>query len=152
MKDKWKGILYIFLPIVLGGIVGVITSGSFSSYANLERLPLSPPGWLFPVVWSILYLLMGISYYLYKKEYEVNGLVDRVYYAQLFVNLVWPIIFFVWELRLAAVIWIILLFGLVGYMIYLFWNRKKVSAYLNIPYIIWVLFATYLTIGVYVLN
>lgn len=152
MKDKWRSIFYIFLPIVLGGIVGVITSGSFSSYANLERPPLSPPGWLFPIVWSILYLLMGVSYYLYKREYEENGLVDRVYYAQLFVNLVWPIIFFGWELRLAAVIWIILLLGLVGYMIYLFWNRKKVSAYLNIPYIIWVLFATYLTIGVYVLN
>lgn len=141
---------YLFLPVILGSLVGFIISGSID-YNDLLKPPLSPPSWLFPVMWTIIYLLMGISYYIFKKD-DDSILVSRIYYIQLIVNLFWSIIFFTLKLRLLAVLWIILLVGLVGMLIYLFWNRKRISAYLNIPYMIWILFATYLTIGIYILN
>lgn len=140
----------LFLPVILGSLVGFIISGSID-YNELLKPPLSPPSWLFPVMWTIIYLLMGISYYIFKKD-DDSMLVSRIYYIQLIVNLLWSIIFFTLKLRLLAVLWIILLVGLVGMLIYLFWNRKRISAYLNIPYMIWILFATYLTIGIYLLN
>lgn len=141
---------YLFLPVILGSLVGFIISGSID-YNELLKPPLSPPSWLFPVMWTIIYLLMGLSYYIFKKD-DDSILVSRIYYIQLIVNLLWSIIFFTLKLRLLAVLWIILLVGLVGMLIYLFWNRKRISAYLNIPYMIWILFATYLTIGIYILN
>ncbi len=146
-----KKLFYLFLPIILGSVVGFIMSGSID-YNELIQPPLAPPSWIFPVMWSIIYLLMGISYYIYKNEYEDFSIVDIVYYIQLGVNLLWSIIFFVFKLRFLACIWIILLDILVGLLLYLFFNTKKVSLYLNILYMGWILFATYLTIGIYVLN
>ncbi len=146
-----KKLFYLFLPIILGSVVGFIMSGSID-YNELIQPPLAPPSWIFPVMWSIIYLLMGISYYIYKNEYEDFSIVDIVYYIQLGVNLLWSIIFFVFKLRFLACIWIILLNILVGLLLYLFFNTKKVSLYLNILYMGWILFATYLTIGIYVLN
>ena len=102
-------------------------------------------------MWTIIYLLMGISYYLLKQDND-NVVLSRIYYVQLGVNLLWSIIFFVFEARLLACIWIVLLDILVGLMIYWFYNTKKISGYLNILYMLWILFATYLTIGIYVLN
>lgn len=150
MLSLLKKGFYLFLPVILGSLVGFIISGSID-YNELLKPPLSPPSWSFPVMWTIIYLLMGISYYIFKKD-DDSMLVSRIYYIQLIVNLLWSIIFFTLKLRLLAVLWIILLVGLVGMLIYLFWNRKRISAYLNIPYMIWILFATYLTIGIYILN
>lgn len=146
-----KKFFYLFLPLILGSLVGFIISGNID-YKSLIQPPLAPPSWLFPVMWTIIYLLIGISYYLLKKDYEDLGIIDVLYYVQLGVNLLWSIIFFVFKLRLFACWWIILLDMLVGVMIYWFYNTKKVSAYLNILYMIWILFATYLTIGIYILN
>lgn len=145
-----KKAFYIFLPVILGSLVGFIISGSID-YSGLLKPPLSPPSWLFPVMWTIIYLLMGISYYIFKKD-DDSILVSRIYYIQLIVNLLWSIIFFTLKLRLLAVLWIIILDVLVIWMIYLFFYKRRISAYLNIPYMIWILFATYLTIGIYVLN
>lgn len=146
-----KSSFYLFLPLLLGSIVGFIISG-YIDYNSLIKPSLAPPSWLFPVMWSIIYLLMGVSYYLLKKDDFDDLLTSRIYYIQLFVNLLWSIIFFVFKFRLLSVIWIILLDGIVLYMIYLFLRRKKISGYLNIPYMLWILFATYLTIGIYILN
>jgi len=146
-----KNLFYLFLPIVLGSLVGVILSGNID-YAELIKPPLAPPKWLFPVMWSVIYLLMGISYYLLKKDEEYTGIVDTLYYVQLGVNLLWSIIFFVFKARLLACIWIVLLDVLVGIMIYWFYNKNKVSGYLNFLYMAWILFATYLTFGIYILN
>ncbi len=145
-----KKLFYLFLPVVLGGLVGFIISGSID-YNELLKPPLAPPSWLFPVMWTIIYLLMGLSYYLFKQDYD-NECLSKLYYVQLGVNLLWSIIFFVMKARFLACIWIIILDVLVGIMIYWFYNTKKISAYLNILYMIWILFATYLTIGIYVLN
>lgn len=147
---KVRNFFRLFLPIILGGIVGFIING-FIDYTELVKPPLAPPKILFPIMWSIIYLLMGISYYLYRKEYNDNGTI-KLYYIQLFVNLLWSIIFFVFKFRLLAIFWIVLLDVLVITLVKRFFETKKVSAYLNIIYIIWILFATYLTIGIYILN
>ena len=145
-----RKLFYLFLPLVLGSIVGFIMSGSID-YKYLVQPPLAPPSWLFPVMWTIIYLLMGISYYLIKQVTD-NEALSKIYYLQLGINLLWSIIFFVFKLRFLACLWIVLLDIVVGLMIYWFYNTKKVSGYLNILYMVWILFATYLTIGIYVLN
>lgn len=146
-----KKIFYIFLPLVLGSIVGLLISNSID-YSNLTKPFLAPPKILFPIFWSIIYLLLGISYYLFKKTDKENRKIDIVYYASLAINLLWSIIFFLLKWRFVSIIWIILLDILVFYLVYLFSKEKKASAYLNIPYTIWLIFATYLTIGIYILN
>jgi len=150
-KNILSTLFYLFFPLIAGGIIGFLTSGNVD-YSYLVKPPLSPPGILFPIVWSIIYLLMGISYYILNKNDNTNIIVSTIYYIQLFVNLLWSIIFFNLEWRFFAIIWIILLDILVITMIYLFYKKDKTAAYLNIPYLIWILFATYLTIGIYVLN
>lgn len=151
MKDIFKSIFYIFFPLFIGIVVSLFTS-NFMDYSNLVKPPLSPPSILFPIVWTILYLLMGISYFIIKKTNNDDINLDFVYYIQLYVNALWSIIFFVLKWRFISILWIILLDVLVIYMIYLFYKKVKLSAYLNIPYLIWILFATYLTIGIYILN
>ena len=150
MKEKFKSLFYIFLPIILGSIVGFITR-KYIDYNELAKPPLSPPKYLFPIMWSIIYILMGISYYLIKKitdSYKIRN----AYYIQLFVNLLWSIIFFVFKFRFLSVIWILLLLILIFNLYTLIKPFNKLSGYLLIPYIIWVVFATYLTIGIYILN
>lgn len=148
---KYINLFYLFFPLLIGIIVGLITSNSIE-YNQLVKPPLSPPGILFLIVWTILYLLMGISYFILKNTNLNTEKESAIYYIQLFINAMWSIIFFVFKLRLFAVIWIILLLISVIYMIYLFYQKTKLSTYLNIPYLIWILFATYLTIGIYILN
>lgn len=145
-----KNFFRIFLPIILGGIVGFIING-FIDYTELVKPPLAPPKIFFPIAWSMIYLLMGISYYLYRKEFSDKKTI-QLYYAQLIVNLLWSIIFFVFKLRLLAIAWILVLDILVIILIKRFFETKKISTYLNIPYLLWILFATYLTIGIYILN
>lgn len=143
-----KSAFYIFLPLILGSIVGLITS-SFMDYSMLIKPPASPPSILFPIAWSIIYLLMGISYYLYRRKTDN---INYLYYIQLGVNLLWSIIFFIFKLRFISVLWIILLDILIILTMKSFSKDSKVSVYLFIPYLIWCLYATYLTIGIFILN
>ncbi len=146
-----KRIIYSLLPIIGGAIVGLITSG-YMDYSDMVKPPLSPPGIVFPIVWTILYILMGISYFLATKDNEDNKELDQIYLLQLLVNFMWPIIFFVLEMYFTAFLWIILLLILVIVMIKELLNVNKVSGYLQIPYLIWLLFATYLNLGITLLN
>ena len=142
--------LRLFLPIILGSIVGFIISKSID-YPILIKPPLAPPKTLFPIVWSIIYILMGISYFLYRNKYDNND-TKALYYSQLVFNLLWSIIFFLFKLRFISIIWIIILDILVILLIKRFYNENKLSAYLNILYLVWIIFATYLNIGIYILN
>jgi len=151
MKSKLISLFYLFLPLIIGGIIGLLTSNSIN-YNTLVKPPLSPPSILFPIVWTIIYLLMGLSYFIIKKTNSSNNKIDFIYYLQLFVNAMWSIIFFVFEWRFFSIIWIIILDILVIYMIYLFYKKVKLSAYLNLLYLAWILFATYLTTAIYILN
>lgn len=149
MKNKW--IKNILIPVILGGIVGLILS-QFMDYNILNKPPLSPPGFLFGIAWTILYILMGVSYSILDINALIDNEIKKIYYLQLAVNLLWPIIFFVLKLRLISCIWIILLIILIVFMIIKFYRKNKLSAYLQIPYLLWTIYATYLNIGIYLLN
>ena len=142
-----KLFISILIPLIVGGIVAFITM-PFMDYKSLEQPPLSPPSFLFPIVWTILYVLMGISAYLVSKKNDI----PVIYYIQLGVNALWSIIFFIFKWRLFAFIWIILLIILVILMIIHFYKIDKAAAYLQIPYLLWILFASYLNLGIYLLN
>ncbi len=137
----------IALPLVIGIIVGLIMM-PFNDYKDLVQPPFSPPAILFPIVWTILYILMGISAYIIS----LRGGSLSIYFVQLFVNALWSILFFVFKLRLISFIWIILLIILVIKMIKDFLKINSLAGYLQIPYLIWLIFAAYLNLGVYILN
>ena len=141
----------ILIPVITGAIVGIITSGAMD-YDMLQKPFLAPPGAAFPIVWTILYILMGVSYGILKGNNLVDSKIDSIYYAQLAVNALWPIFFFVLKWRLFAFIWIVLLLILIAIMIKRFYDKNNVAGLLQIPYLIWVAFATYLNLSFYILN
>ena len=141
----------ILLPVVLGGIVGFIISG-FMDYNMLQKPPFAPPAILFPIVWTILYVLMGVSYGILKSKGKTNEKINSIYYKQLVINLLWPIFFFMLDWRLFSFIWIILLVIAVIKMIIEFYKEDKIAGLLQILYLIWLLFASYLNLSFYLLN
>ena len=141
----------IALPLLSGAAIGLLTSGSMD-FDMLKKPPLSPPAILFPIVWTILYVLMGVSYGLIKDRSTPDSTDSLVYYLQLVVNLLWPVAFFVLKWRLFAFFWLLLLDVLVVIMALRFCRKDKTAGRLQIPYTIWVLFATYLNFGVWILN
>ena len=154
-KIDWFQLLTIILIAELVGVLGSLLSGNTGEiYTSLIKPPLSPSGWLFGVVWPVLYLLMGIAAYLI---YQAPQTLERqkataFYWIQLFVNFLWPIVFFRFEWYWIAVIIIILLDILVSITARLFYKINKAAGYLMIPYLFWILFATCLNIGIAVLN
>ena len=146
---KLKLFIYILIPLILGGIVAVIMM-PFNDYQDLNLPFLAPPSIVFPIMWTLLYILMGISAYLVSENGSKKDLV--IYYIQLIFNALWTIIFFVFKLRLLAFIWILILLILIIVMIMKFAKVNKTAAYLQIPYLLWTLFASYLTLGTYLLN
>ncbi len=146
-----KNLFYLFFPLIIGSLVGFIIA-PYIDYSKLAKPPFAPPKILFPIAWSIIYLLLGISYYVLNKKQDVTSSERKIYYTQLIVNYLWSFIFFVFKLRFLALLWIILLDVLVYYLILIFYNKNKLSSYLNIPYALWITFATYLTLGIFLLN
>ena len=144
-------IISILTPVILGSIVGFIIL-DFIDYDSLQQPFLAPPSIIFPIVWSILYILMGVSYGILKSNNLTDKKTDIIYYMQLGVNLLWSIIFFILKWRLFAFIWIILLAILILVMINEFYNKNKFAGLLQIPYLLWILFAGYLNITIYFLN
>lgn len=150
MKEKIINALQIFTPLILGSVTGILIKNAID-FQNLIKPPLAPPSFIFPIAWTILYFLMGVSYYLYKKEYN-NTKINILYYLQLFFNLSWTIFFFILKWRLFSIFWILLLIFFVFKLILNLKKEKKISAYLLVPYFLWLIFATYLNIGIYLLN
>lgn len=156
MKIKWKQLIVcILIPIAVGGLSVLLIRYSSSIYQMLKKPALSPPAWFFPVIWNILYILMGISSYIIlisnKSQNDIIG-AWKTYALQLAVNFFWPIIFFGLSAYALAFMWILLLLLLIIIMIIRFSKISKVAAYLNIPYLLWVAFAAYLNLAIYLLN
>ena len=150
--DTKKLIVSIIIPVVLGSIIGLITAPS-SSYKELVQPAFAPPGFIFPIVWFILYTLMGISSYLILESNSYNkDSALAIYGMQLFVNLLWSIFFFKFDLYLFSFIWLVLLIILVIIMIKKFYDISKLSGYLQIPYLLWLIFAAVLNFAIYILN
>lgn len=141
----------VLIPIIVGGIVGLIISDSID-YDTLTKPFLSPPSLLFPIMWTVLYFLMGISYGILKIRHLDDTKIKIIYYLQLFVNAFWSIFFFSLKWRLFSFIWILLLDFLVGWMIVLFNRKNKTASLLQLPYLFWILFASYLNLAIYLLN
>ena len=137
MKINYKKLsIFILIPLILGTIVGLLTTLN----SNIDSIL---PPWIFPVVWTILYTLMGISSYLiYERTKEIS----KIYISQLIVNLIWPFIFFKFKLFTLAFIWILLLILLVIIMIKEFLSKNKLAGYLQIPYLIWLFIAAILNL------
>lgn len=143
------------IAIGLGtGLLSVLlTLGNFKAYSALLQPPLAPPGWLFPVVWTILYILMGVSAYLvYECDTEEKYIGLAVYVLQLIFNFLWLIIFFNIRNLLFAFVWLVFLWILVLAMTISFYKVNKTAGLLQIPYLLWVTFAGYLNIALYILN
>ena len=156
MKIKWKVlIICIAIPLIVGGISGFITMGAMEDFSALEQPPLSPPGWLFPVVWAILYTLMGVASYLVVTsggpQKQINTAIT-VYAVQLIFNFFWSLFFFNLNLFYFSFAWLIALWILIIATLLLFSRLSQKAGYLIIPYLLWVSFAAYLNLGVAMLN
>lgn len=153
--DKRLLAVCIAIPLLVGGVASLLTGGGMEVFASVEKPPLSPPGWLFPVVWTILYTVMGISSYLIltseADESAKEGAI-RVYGLQLLVNFLWPTFFFNFRWYGFSFFWLLLLWFLVVVMILRFREINKLAAYMNFPYLLWLTFAAYLNWGIWRLN
>ena len=151
MKNLSVFIKSILAPVILGAGVGLITS-DFMASKMLIQPSFAPPAILFPIVWTILYTLMGVSYGILTSNNLTNDKINKIYYSQLFVNLLWSIFFFVFKWRLFSFLWILLLIILVIEMIREFYEKNKIAGILQIPYLIWISFASILNFSIYLLN
>lgn len=145
----------IALPLLTGIFAGLLTRNSMQAFSNLNKPPLAPPAILFPIVWTILYILMGISFYLIQVNKQNNkncSNASSLYYYQLIVNFLWSIFFFRFEWYLFSFLWLLLLWVLVFLMIRCFSKISKLAGWLNIPYLLWITFAGYLNFAIWWLN
>lgn len=157
MFKKYKPyIISILIALAVGGLSALATSGSMDIYNEINKPPLSPPSVLFPIVWSVLFILMGISsagvYTELKKQESFSSVPLTVYTANLGINFLWSIIFFNLRAFFFAFVWLILLLAVILTMIIEFYKVRPWTAYLQIPYFLWGLFALYLNIAIYILN
>lgn len=156
----WKKIKpYVFgiaIALGVGGLSSLLTKDNMQIYEQINKPALAPPMILFPIVWGILFVLMGISsaivYEKRETDKEASQEALKVYALQLAVNFFWTIIFFNMQAYLFAFIWLIVLWVLIVLMIIKFKKISPTAAYLQIPYLLWVTFAGYLTLMIYLLN
>lgn len=155
MKIQWKKlILFLAIPLAVGGLATLL-SGGMDSYKVMNQPPLSPPGWVFPIVWTILYLLMGYASYLVYTSGKDPKDIRRaliLYGAQLFFNFLWPIVFFGFGWYLTAFFVLAILWVLIYLTMRSFAAIDERAGDLLLPYILWVTFAGYLNLGVFLLN
>ena len=151
---RWKPLwINLLLPLAVGGLSAFLTADSMEVYQALRQPPLSPPGWLFPIVWAILYVLMGIAAYLVwvRDSTGRNGAL-LFYGLQLAFNFVWTLIFFNLQNYGLALLWILILWVLILITTVRFFRETKAAGWLMVPYLLWVSFAVYLNAGVWLLN
>lgn len=156
----WKKIkpyvISIAIALGVGALSGFVTKGNMDVYEKISKPALSPPGVVFPIVWGVLFVLMGISsarVYVKGKEEGKDSLSALfVYGVQLIANFLWSVIFFNLESYLFAFVWILVLLALIILMIKTFYEIDHAAAWLQVPYLLWVAFATYLTFMIYIMN
>lgn len=153
MRKNWKKLLLLIaVPLAVGGLAALLSGGMGEAYQGYAKPPLSPPGWVFAVVWPILYALMGYASFLVAESEGNKTRAFVLYGLQLLANFLWPILFFRFELvgsalALLAVLWVLVLLTLREFS-----EHSDRAGDLLIPYILWLSFALYLNFGVYLLN
>ena len=155
MKTDWKKLLvYLAIPLAVGGLAAWL-SGGMANYKVMNQPPLSPPGWVFPIVWTVLYGLMGYASYriaVSGASREARKQALTFYGLQLFFNFLWPIVFFRFEAYWLAFFVLLALWVLIYLTMHLFSEIDETAENLLIPYLLWVTFAGYLNLGVALLN
>lgn len=148
-------IICLAIPLAVGAISGFVTAGETETwFTTIQKPSFNPPNWIFAPVWTTLYALMGISLFIVWNSPK-NWLRQKailIFFLQLFFNFWWSLIFFSFHLLFAAVVDIAILWFLIIYMISCFKDVKPVAAYMNIPYLLWVSFATLLSVSIWLLN
>ena len=156
MKKQWKTYAFgILLSEGVGALSGFLSREGTQRYLKtVVKPPLSPPGAVFPIVWSILFLLMGIGaariWLMPVSKARSRGL--EIFVIQLVVNFFWSILFFNLSAYALSLLWLFLLWGLVLWMILSFYRLDRPAGLLQIPYLLWITFAAYLNYGVWMLN
>lgn len=146
-------IISIVIPLLVGGLSSLFSMNGFKEFEAIRKPAFTPPGIVFPIAWTILYILMGIgSYLVYMSNCKDKYKALRVYSVQLFFNFLWSILFFSFKLYWLAFVWLIVLMVLIALMIYRFYNCNKTAGLFQIPYFLWVTFAGVLNAFVAVLN
>lgn len=155
-KIKWRTLIVsVLIPLIIGGFSALLTAEGMRDFDSFVKPPLSPPGWLFPVVWTSLYILMGVASYIVIESTASREEKERalgVYLVQLVFNFLWSIIFFSLGLYYFAFIWLLALLVLIIISAWRFFKIDKTAGVLIIPYIIWVIFAGYLNLAIAYLN
>ena len=156
-REKKQAIMryagYVAGTLGVGGLSALLSRGGMEAFAHLKKPSFSPPGWVFPVVWTILYILMGTAAWMIGKSEDADAAPAlRLYRIQLIVNALWPLLFFRLSLRLLALLWLLLLIALIVLTIRRFYAIRPTAAFLLLPYLAWCLFAAYLNLGFYLLN
>lgn len=145
----------ILVPLLAGIVAALITKDGMETYGMLVKPELAPPSIVFPIVWTVLYILMGISSYLIITSNAGKAKTEKalmLYWYQLAVNFLWATFFFNFEWYLFSFVWILILWILVLLMILTFWKIDKRAAIINIPYLLWLTFAAYLNLAIWWLN
>ena len=153
-KPKWMIYAGCIVGTLLLGLLSSIFVSAGMDYKTMQKPPLSPPGAVFTIAWSILYILMGISLalVLLAPGGRDKSAALKIYAVQLAVNLLWPFFFFTLGWYFFSFLWIVLLAVLVIAMLIIFYDISARAALMNLPYLAWLLFAGYLNIGVFALN
>ena len=154
---KWKAlrpyVISVVLVLAASGIVGWITSEAMPAYEAVLKSPLTPPSSVFPIVWTVLYILMGIGAAMVWQSSDPGRThALKIYAVQLIFNLFWSILFFNLQMYGLAFFWLLFLLMLIILMIVSFRQVSPTAAILQVPYLIWVSFAGYLSYWVWVLN
>lgn len=151
-KDLSTLTISILIPVAAGSLSALL-SGNMEVYSALNKPALSPPGFLFPIVWTVLYILMGISsYMIYRSQSPGRENALKVYGAQLAINFFWSILFFGFSQYFLSFLWLILLIGAIILMIQQFYKVRPLASYLQLPYLLWCIFAAYLNYIIYKIN
>ena len=156
MKIQWKTLIgCLALPLGVGVLSALFSSEGMQVFESLQKPPLSPPGWLFPVAWTILYLMMGLASYFMTTSDAPQSEKDsawKVYGIQLGFNFFWSILFFNFRLYFISFFWLLALWALILTTLIFFYQIEKKAGYLMIPYLAWVSFAGYLNLAIAILN
>ena len=156
-----KLLIAVFIPLAVGGLSAFLTKDAMLIFNSIDKPPLAPPGIVFPIAWSILYVLMGISSYIIYNldinKLNTEQIVLRkqtliIYVVQLIFNFFWTIIFFKFSMYKFAFVWLMTLWILVFLYIKTSFKLNKISSYLMMPYLVWMTFAGYLNLMIDILN
>lgn len=160
VKEVKKYTCCVLISVLVGYLSSILAQAisgvdTIIYYHELIKPGFAPPGIVFPIVWTILYILMGTSsYIMLSQKKNESKIKDTMFYywAQLGLNFLWSILFFGFQLRLTALVDLILLFVFVVIMVYKFYKIKPIAAYLNIPYILWLIYAIVLNYFIWFIN